>query len=74
MAHDVSFAIPSRDLGRADVEFHVKEGGTKLGTLAVSKGAVVWFPKDFSYGFKMRWSDFDLLMRDKGVKGPEKRK
>ncbi len=37
MAHDVKFSIPSRDLGRADIEFAVWKDGTKLGTLAVSK-------------------------------------
>ncbi|MBV6522495.1 MAG: hypothetical protein MNPFHGCM_02643 [Gemmatimonadaceae bacterium] len=73
MAHDVSFEIPTRDLGKADVTFHVKKNLAKLGTLAVSKGAVVWFPKDHSYGYKMDWTAFDALMRQHGTKGPEKR-
>ena len=73
MAHDVSFAIPIRDLGKADVEFHVKKDSAKLGTLAVSKGAVVWFPKDHSYGYKIGWADFDRLMRKHGMRGREKR-
>ncbi|PYS49391.1 MAG: hypothetical protein DMF68_10160 [Acidobacteria bacterium] len=73
MAHDVTFEIPSRDLGKADVTFHVKRSGKKLGTLAVSKGSVVWFPKDHSYGYRIGWSEFDKLMIDNGVRGPEKR-
>ena len=69
MAHEVSFEIPKRDLGKSDVEFHVKKDGEKLGTLAVSKGAVVWFPKDHTIGYKLSWSWFDTLMRERGAKG-----
>ncbi len=43
--HDVSFSIPERSLGKADVEFVIKRDGAILGTLAVSNGSVVWFPK-----------------------------
>ncbi len=50
--HDVSFNIPQRALGKADVEFQVKRDGAVLGTLAVSNGSIVWFPKGTSYGYK----------------------
>ena len=40
MAHDVRFSIPERALGKADVEFIVKEDGAVLGTLAVSNGSI----------------------------------
>ena len=66
MAHDVQFSIPPRDLGRSDIAFRVKRDGSILGTLEVSKGSVVWFPKDASYGHKIAWSDFDTIMRDRG--------
>jgi hypothetical protein len=33
--HDVSFNIPQRALGKADVEFQVKRDGIVLRTLAV---------------------------------------
>lgn len=39
---NVKFTIPERDLGKADVEFKVKEGGRLIGTLKVSKAAVEW--------------------------------
>jgi hypothetical protein len=68
MQHNVTFTIPERDLGKADVEFQVKKGGSKLGTLKVSKGTVVWVPKDHSYGYKVGWTDFDTLMKDHGTK------
>ena len=51
-----------RELGRADVRFEVKTGGEKLGTLAVSKGSVVRFPRDPSYRFKVKWADVDRIL------------
>lgn len=66
MAHDVEFSIPTRSLGRADVEFNVKKDGAKLGTLKVSRGSLVWFPTDTSYGYKLDWSSFDRLMQQQG--------
>jgi hypothetical protein len=42
--HDVSFSIPERALGKADVQFVLKQDGSVLGTLAVSNGSIVWFP------------------------------
>jgi hypothetical protein len=68
MAHNVTFSIPERELGRADVEFKISNGGSKIGTLKVSKGTVVWLPKDHSYGYKMGWKDFDDLMRERGAR------
>ena len=68
MAHNVTFSIPERELGRADVEFKISNGGSKIGTLKVSKGTVVWLPKDHSYGYKLGWKYFDDLMRKHGVK------
>ena len=64
MAHEVDFSIPTRDLGRSDVEFNVNKDGQKIGTLKVSKGSVVWFPADTSYGYKLTWNDFDAIQRE----------
>lgn len=61
--HDVSFNIPQRALGKADVEFQVKRDGNILGTLTVSNGSIVWFPKGTTYGYKMGWTQFDKLMQ-----------
>lgn len=62
--HDVSFNIPQRALGKADVEFQVKRDGTILGTLTVSNGSLVWFPRGTTYGIKMGWTRFDEIMQD----------
>jgi hypothetical protein len=67
--HHVSFTIPERDLGKADIEFAVYRDGAKFGTLKVSKGAVVWVVKDHTYGFHLSWKDFDKVMRENGKKG-----
>jgi hypothetical protein len=61
--HSVSFSIPKRALGKADVQFLVKRDGSTLGTLAVSNGSVVWFPKGTTYGLKTGWLTFDRMMR-----------
>ena len=67
MAHDVIFNIPSRSLGKSDVEFQVKKDGATLGTLKVSKGSVVWFPANTTYGYKVNWSKFDSILKENGT-------
>ena len=62
MKHDVQFTVPTRDLGKSDVVFGVRVNGQKLGTLEVSKGSVVWYPKNNSYGHKLGWAEFDKIM------------
>ena len=68
MAHNVKFSIPERDLGRADVEFKISNNGVKVGTVKISKGSLVWVPKDHTYGYKIGWKDFDALMGEHGTK------
>lgn len=64
MAHDVHFSMPSRSLGRSDVEFQVYQDREMLSTLAVSKGSVVWFPANTIYGYRMNWGKFDKIMQE----------
>jgi hypothetical protein len=59
MKHEVTFDIPSRDLGRADIHFRVKINGATFGKLEISNGSLVWYPKDLTYGHKISWSQFD---------------
>jgi hypothetical protein len=66
--HEVEFSIPARALGKSDVKFMVRQNGTLLGTLAVSHGSVVWFPKGTSYGCKMGWAKFDKFMKDEATR------
>jgi hypothetical protein len=66
MAHDVTFTIPERSLGKADVEFKVKRNGEAGGTLKVSNGSVVWVPAGKQYGYKLKWKEIDALAREHG--------
>jgi hypothetical protein len=68
MAHNVKFTIPKRELGTADIEFDVHRDGSKLGTLKISKGSLVWFPSGTTYGHKIGWKKFDLLMQEKATR------
>lgn len=63
MKHEVTFDVPTRDLGKSDIHFKVKIDGAVLGKLEVSKGALVWYPKDKIYGHKITWSQFDEEMQ-----------
>jgi len=72
MANEVQFTVPRRELGRSDVEFLVKRDGSVLGTLKVSNGSLVWFPKKTSYGYRMGWIRFDKTMR-KHARSEERR-
>lgn len=54
--HDVQFEV--------DATFLVKRDGAVHGTLTVSNGSVVWFPKGTSYGCKVGWKKFDELMQE----------
>ncbi len=64
MANDVEFSIPRRKLGRSDIEFLVKRNGAVLGTLKVSNGSLVWFPRKTTVGYRMTWHKFDSVMKD----------
>jgi hypothetical protein len=62
MAHDVRFEVPVRNLQREDVTFQVFQDGEKFGELRISKGSLVWFPRNHSNGFKIGWKKFDSLV------------
>lgn len=66
MAHNVVFSIPERSLGKADIEFIIRKDRTVIGKLKVSKGLIVWVPKNTTYGYKLNWTDFAILMEENG--------
>jgi hypothetical protein len=70
--HSVSFSTPTRELGKADVEFVVKKDGAKLGELHVSNGSVVWYPTGNSYGYKLGWQEIGGLIVEKGTRSERK--
>ena len=64
--HKVTFTLPERELGKADIEFKIKRDGSAFGTLKVSNGSIVWVQKDATYGYKLAWKEFGDLMQEKG--------
>ena len=66
--HTVTLEVPKRRISRADHKYQVKADGKVLGTLAVSKGAVVWFPSGTKYGYKMGWAKFDKCMKNEATR------
>jgi hypothetical protein len=73
-AHKVEFTLPTRELGRADIEFKVRRDDRLFGTLAVSNGSLVWFRADTSYGLKIDWVAFDEFMAAKAPRKERRRK
>ena len=69
MKHNVSFTIPKRELGRADIEFSVKKGRERFGTLKVSKGAIVWTPANKKQGYKVTWIQLSEFAQADGDPG-----
>jgi len=64
MSHKVTFSMPTRELGKSDVHFMVKKNGEAFGKLEVSKGAIVWYPKNTTFGHKISWSKLDKFALD----------
>ena len=66
-AHKVTFSLPDRELGRADLQFLVHRNGSVFGKLLVSKGSVVWRRKwKQKRGRKLGWRHFAELMQEHG--------
>lgn len=67
MAYKVEITcLPNLSLGKADVEFVVTsevKGEGVLGTLRISKGAIVWYPKKTTHGHKASWQKFSDLAK-----------
>lgn len=74
--HRVTFTLPNLELGKADIRFQVKRSALVLGTLLLSKGALVWRskwqPSRGRGGKRLSWKDFDQLMLEHGK--PERRR
>lgn len=60
-------------IGMADARFRVSNDDGIIGELQVSKGAVVWFPRDAKKGYKLNWFRFDDLLQEKGVRCEKRR-
>lgn len=62
--HKVNFNLPNRPLAFADIVFTVHEDGEKFGELRISKGALVWFPKNKQIGYRLSWKQLDKKFQE----------
>lgn len=67
--HEVNFNVPDRPLAHADIIFTVRQDEEKFGELRISKGGVVWYPRNKVLGFKLNWEQLDRLARKHGRRG-----
>jgi hypothetical protein len=65
--HGVEFEVPPVALRKTDVVFKVFRDGERFGTLFVSRGALVWYPKNWKRGRKLSWSRFDAIAQESGT-------
>ncbi len=70
--HDVRFSVPTRPLGKADIDFDVYSDGAKLGSFKVSKGSVVWYRQNGQTGYRVSWAKLGELLEAHG-RGVERR-
>jgi hypothetical protein len=67
--HRVNFNVPDRPLAHADIIFSVRQDDDKFGELRISKGGLVWYPRNKVYGYKLTWKQLDRLAQDHGRRG-----
>lgn len=68
MTHQVTFNVPDYPVSRSDIEFDIKRDGAMFGTLKVSKGGIVWRPRDNRYGYILSWDKIDCIAETGGRK------
>ncbi len=58
--------IPWLEIGKSDVIFQIKQDDEKLGSLRVSKGAIVWTPVNRKNSYWLNWNDFGEIAIESG--------
>ena len=67
MAHEVRMDICSAFITKTDVTFDIRENGSKLGTLLISRGNIEWVPAGNSVNKRrLKWSKFAEVMENVG--------
>lgn len=66
MAHRVTVKVPVRELGKENLEVHVRLNGKPLGRLLVSKGGVEWAkPNAKKAAHRASWLAFAEMMESR---------
>lgn len=63
-SHNLYFEVPTREIGKKDVLFHVYRDGKKFGSITISKGNLEWYPKNAKKPYKVSWIAFDKIIRE----------
>ncbi len=58
--------IPQLEIRNVDVIFHVTQDNEGLGSLRVSKGALVWTPANKVFSYWLGWDVFNEIAIKKG--------
>lgn len=66
--HEVKFSVPKRPLAHKDIEFEITADGEKFGELRVSKGCILWVPRDHELGYRLNWKKLAELAEKHGLK------
>ena len=61
--HRVTFTTPRLELGNADIRLKVQRNGKVVGTMKISKGNLVWVPRDAQKGYRIGWPKLDELIQ-----------
>ena len=65
MAHKITMHQPREHLLGSDVIFIVKKDGLKIGELHISKGNLMWWPKNSKIRkYRVRWSQIANLLEN----------
>jgi len=60
---------PRLTVGKSDVIFEIQKGRKRFGHLKISRGNVVWIPKDLTYGYALEWRQLEELAKEHGRRG-----
>lgn len=66
--HDVEFEVPALALRKSDVVCRVYRNDELVGRLFVSRGAIVWYPKNWKVGRKLTWGRLDAVAQAQGTR------
>jgi hypothetical protein len=61
--HKVNFNVPDRPVGNVDIVFTVRQDDDKFGELRISKGGLVWYPRNSKTGYPVTWKDLDKFAK-----------
>jgi hypothetical protein len=63
--HEVGLKIPKQiEILHRDIKIIVRQGGSRFGTLTISKGSIDWRPANWKKDIPLGWNEFDTAMKE----------